>query len=111
MCWKNAKLTLNFDEIYPCCQWGQNIFQGPDFPQAPPHAQGGEGKPHLAEPASALGSTVIYGLKIYNSKFSLGEQGDDVLLNFKGFHHGGVPSERLPVLVEQNLNHRKSFPM
>merc|ERR1719178_129766 len=50
-----------------------------------------------------MGSTVIYGLKIYNSKFSLGKQGDDVLLNFEGFHHGGVPSERLPVLVEQNL--------
>ena len=37
------------------------------------------------------------------SRFSLGKKSDDVLLNLEGFHHGSVPAERLPVLVEQNL--------
>ena len=76
-----------------------------------PYAQGGDGDSHLPGPASALGPDVISGLntlKTHSSRFSLGQKGDDVLLNLEGLHHGSVPTERLPVLVEQNLE-RKSM--
>ena len=76
-----------------------------------PYAQGGDGDSHLPGPASALGQDVISGLntlKTHSSRFSLGQKGDDVLLNLEGLHHGSIPTERLPVLVEQNLE-RKSM--
>ena len=109
--WKNAR---EIDHPNPMAKtWklfkGKSVFHGPEPPKHPTPCTRWGRRPSSTRARLSFGPGRHPRTRnTPNSGFSLGQEGDDVLLNLKGFHHGSVPSERLTILVEQNLE-RKSI--
>jgi len=83
---------------------GKSVFHGPEPPKHPTPCTRWGRRPSSTRARLSFGPGRHPRTRnTPKSGFSLGQEGDDVLLNLKGFHHGSVPSERLTVLVEQNL--------
>ena len=86
---------------------GNCVFPCPEPPKNPTPCTGWGRRPSSDRARQGFGpGRHSRTRKTLNSRFSLGQQADDVLLNLEGFHHGSVPSERLPVLVKQNLDRK-----